>query len=1197
MLSKNGRHALMESLIEKGSQHPLSESEIGLVLALLSERLGDCESVSPPLPAEAPTLREKPNSEAQIEARHLSRKLAEAQDENIRLQEALDALYTSTSWKVSAPLRKTKDGLRRIKGRNASHADRADHAQTEAAQPPRTPRAQIASAQPGDLLAQRSATLNPQRKAQAPQQYKPFAPAQLTQLPASLYAFYLPQFHPIKENNEWWGEGFTEWTNVRPAQPLYDGHYQPHEPDPDGGLGYYDLRETSEVMSRQIELAKNYGVEGFCFYFYWFAGHRLLETPLLNLLEDTSLDVPFCLCWANENWSRRWDGNDTDILMAQDHSAEDDIAFISYVSKYLKDPRYRRIDGKPVLLVYRPIELPNAKDTAKRWRKWCRQNGVGDIYLAYTQSFENNDPRDYGFDGAVEFPPNNSAPPDLTDSITPLSDEFCGKVYDWDIFPTRSDNMASPDYPLFRSVCPAWDNTARRKQGGAVFKNSTPDRYRHWLSNVLAETTARIKNQSERLVFINAWNEWAEGAHLEPDARYGHAYLEATRTALIENGAVKQKRILLVGHDGLYHGAQILVLNLAKTLKNDFGYTVDIVTLGGGPLLKEYAKLATVHSLEGKDPAGPEAAALATSLVKNGTTHAIGNTTVSGSFTPTLKNAGIHVTSLIHELPSVISKFDLHRPARAIAETSDVVIFPAPKVQNAFTDLTDEINGHAHICPQGAYKVNRFRTKADINTARSKLRKSLKLNHAAQIVLGVGYKDHRKGFDLFLSAAELTSRQIENGGPNIVFVWAGHDEPSPDPSYAKRAAPLIKSGRLILPGRVSDTDPFYAGADVYLLTSREDPYPSTVLEALDVGLPVIGFEGATGSSELITGHGGRLISAFDAQAMATELTRTLISAGEAARSAVMQSFRARPDVSFRGYVHDLLEVSNQGPRQVSVIIPNYNYAHFLPKRVQSVAAQSHAIREIILLDDCSTDDSVSVIEALAEEIAIPTRVILNTRNSGSVFLQWLKGAEAAQGEFVWIAEADDLSLPDFLKTAMDGFTSDETVMSYTQSKQMGDSGDIIDTDYLAYVSDIDDKKWRSHYKRSGRAEISEALSVKNSVPNVSGVVFRRDALVKILRAHMDHIRSFRVAGDWAAYVHLLGEGDIAYNARALNLHRRHSESVTLSKFTDAEYKEIERMQAFIQTQVDVPPHLKTAASDYLAVLRKQFGLVALEPAS
>jgi len=346
---------------------------------------------------------------------------------------------------------------------------------------------------------------------------------------AKVMAFYLPQFHAIPENDDWWGKGFTEWTNVTRAIPQYEGHYQPHLP---GELGFYDLR-NGEIIRRQAELARMHGVHGFCFYFYWFAGRRLLEDPLLIFLNDKSIDFTFSLCWANENWTRRWDGHDHDVLMGQNHSPEDDFAFIDYVSKYMRDPRYLRIDGKPLLTVYRPSLLPNALKTADRWRKRCMENGIGEIYLAFTLSFDSFEPRQIGFDGAIEFPPNNTFPPNITSSVPLLNPNYSGAVYDWRCFVERSKFYSDPGYDIFRGVCPSWDNEARKPGRGTSLRYASPRGYEDWLCNAVRETAQRVKNADRKLVFVNAWNEWAEGAHLEPDARLGYAYLNSTTRALI----------------------------------------------------------------------------------------------------------------------------------------------------------------------------------------------------------------------------------------------------------------------------------------------------------------------------------------------------------------------------------------------------------------------------------------------------------------------------------------------------------------------------------------------------------------------------------------------------------------------------------------------------------------------------------------
>lgn len=345
-------------------------------------------------------------------------------------------------------------------------------------------------------------------------------------LPATLVAFYLPQFYPTPQNDAWWGKGFTEWANVARALPQFEGHAQPRLP---GALGFYDLR-LPEAMRRQMQLAREYGIGAFCSYFYWFAGERLLEQPLLQWLDDPSLDLPLCLCWANENWSRRWDGRADDLLISQRHSPEDDLAFIAYISRWLRDPRYLRVQGKPLLLVYRPGLLPDPKATGARWRTWCREAGIGEIQLAYVQSFDRVDPRDIGFDSAVEFPPNNTTLPTITTRQRLLNPDYRGDVHDWRELARQSMSQPDPPYPRYPGVNPGWDNEPRRSGQGRVFAHASPRGYRDWLRHAIA--TAQRREPAQPLVFVNAWNEWAEGTVLEPDTRLGHAWLQATRDAL-----------------------------------------------------------------------------------------------------------------------------------------------------------------------------------------------------------------------------------------------------------------------------------------------------------------------------------------------------------------------------------------------------------------------------------------------------------------------------------------------------------------------------------------------------------------------------------------------------------------------------------------------------------------------------------------
>jgi lipopolysaccharide biosynthesis protein len=343
-----------------------------------------------------------------------------------------------------------------------------------------------------------------------------------------LVAFYLPQFHPIPENNIWWGRGFTEWSNVSKAVPQFVGHYQPHLP---GELGFYDLR-LPEVEERQVELARKYGIHGFAFYYYWFNGKRLLERPLDNYLHNQNIDFPFCICWANENWTRRWDGLENDILIAQDHTPESDIAFIRDLAPLLRDSRYIHINDRPLIIIYRAQLLPELAETVKRWREYCRQEGLGNPYLVAVQGFGFDNPYEIDFDAAIEFPPLNQNLPDINSSMKILNPQYQGKIYRYYDVIRNSRYRKLPSFKLFRGVFPGWDNEARKPERGFSFAFSSPRAYQSWLNQVCQETIQTESDPEKRLVFINAWNEWAEGAHLEPDRKYGYAYLEATTKAL-----------------------------------------------------------------------------------------------------------------------------------------------------------------------------------------------------------------------------------------------------------------------------------------------------------------------------------------------------------------------------------------------------------------------------------------------------------------------------------------------------------------------------------------------------------------------------------------------------------------------------------------------------------------------------------------
>ena len=342
-------------------------------------------------------------------------------------------------------------------------------------------------------------------------------------------AFYLPQFHPIKENDEWWGKGFTEWRNVARALPMYMGHYQPHIPS---DLGFYDLR-IARTIENQVNLARRFGIYGFCFHYYWFGGRRLLEEPLDIFLEHQEIDFPFCICWANETWSRRWDGSENDILMKQDHTEETDLRFIQDAVELFRDKRYIRINDRPVLIIYRPDLFPSLPDTIEHWKTYCKDQGMQPPFVIGALTFDIEDPTIFGCDAGVEFPPHGLRLRQITYKKRMLNPKFSGIVFEARNIIQDKLYLENTPFLKFRTVFPGWDNTPRKPEKGFVFEHTSPAFYKEWLKDVSQYTIANMAPE-HRFVFINAWNEWAEGAHLEPDFQYGTGYLEATAEVLKE---------------------------------------------------------------------------------------------------------------------------------------------------------------------------------------------------------------------------------------------------------------------------------------------------------------------------------------------------------------------------------------------------------------------------------------------------------------------------------------------------------------------------------------------------------------------------------------------------------------------------------------------------------------------------------------
>lgn len=990
-------------------------------------------------------------------------------------------------------------------------------------------------------------------------------------------AFYLPQFHAFEENDKWWGEGFTEWRNLSKALPRFSGHRQPRIPR---DLGFYSL-DNADALRAQATLARSFGVYGFAIYYYFFNGKRLMERPLELLLEHRDIDIPFCLIWANENWTRTWDGFDADVLISQDYWEEDEENLLADWVRHFKDDRYIRVGGRPLIIIYRPGIIPDCAEKMTRWRAALEKEYGERPFFVMAQGFGDSDPREFGMDAAIEFPPHKllhgEAP--INESLQVFDPEFSGNVFDYKTLIERSRNEDRPNYPLIKSVTLAWDNEARRPGRGMTMTNFSPKLYERWLGEV-AEFARSHPVGGESFVGINAWNEWAEGVYLEPDTHYGHALLNATARAIAPR--VERRKILLVGHDAHRHGAQTLLLNLARVLKKGFGYEVATLLLGPGSLTAEYEKLGRLATAGNHDK--EHIKALLSDFANAGFKNVIVNTVASGVVMATIRELSLQSTCLVHELPRVIKDMGLVDQVKAIGSSADTVVVPGERVRAGFEELAGGVSGALIERPQGLYSSGLLSPGSKVDA----LHEILDLPDGSKIVMNMAFGDWRKGFDLFVRVAE----KVLANRDDVVFVWAGNVSRDVDQWIVPDLDSF--SGRIVVTDYIDDLEPYFRGADVFLLSSREDPFPSVVLEALATGLPVVGFDGVGDCESLIRKHGA-LVKRGDLSAAADAVCKMLDRPDAVVKKAKAAARRfINTDFDFADYAMTLTETFRAKPRRVSVVVPNYNYEDHIEARLVSIFKQTYPVYEIIVLDDQSSDRSVERIRETARQYDRDIEVVVNKKNSGSVFSQWRKGAKKARGDYVWIAEADDVADPKFLESLLESQDGNEFTLAFSDSWQIDENGWRIGESYSRYCGVYTDNLFDDDFRLPGSTFLRDCLSVRNVIMNVSAVIWKKSALLEAFNDVGEDIMAYRVAGDWLLYTEVckLQESEIVYVAKALNGHRRHQTSVTHALNTDKHIAEIVDLQKRVASTIELPPKMRNRQKAAIKEVRAHFQRLA-----
>ena len=1113
---------------------------------------------------------------------------------------------------------------------------------------------------------------------------------------AKLIAFYLPQYHPIPENDAWWGDGFTDWRNVNRAQPRFWGHLQPRLPR---DLGYYDLRD-GQTMATQIDLARHAGVHAFCFYYYRFGTRRLLETPVERFLATPEQDFPFCLMWANESWTRTWDGLDRHVLIEQTYDPQDDDALIADLARHMRDPRYLQIDGRPLFFLYRPASLPEPAATIARWRAiFARDHGLEPL-IFMAQGFGAEDPVEFGLDGAAEFPPHRftDGMANLAETMERFDEAFSGSVHAYEDLVQRALSQPPSPYPVIPGVAPGWDNEPRRPGRGMAMIGSSPARFEVWLRGAVARARAN-PIYGEALVVINAWNEWAEGAYLEPDVYHGSAYLNAVARAV--RGVADQTVEEMTGNPGNGEGAQAsgACVGFIDVLKPD---------------------LASGWVWSPNDPS----AAFMVEAVRDG--RVIGRA-LADTYRDDLHRHGkgtgrygftIRFDDLCPEddLPTIVAVLGQRRTVLALPRTTAAPVAaerresrsptrvgsddrltaehlrftaPGPDFEEVDPSILDGVGNHRVAAPPllFAFYLPQFHAIRENNTfwgegftewrqiARGLPRfpghqqpriprdlgfytlgddaAVLDRQAALATAAGIGafcyyyyWFDGRRVLDRPIEAhlrSDVTMPFLLMwANENWTRTWDGleaevlleqnyrREDEEPlladlarhfsDPRYVRiEGRPLFI---IYNPSRIPDpratlarwrdsfrrhhgVKPLILMAQTFEMTDpRRDGYDGAIefpphkLAAPHPGRPtpdafaqdyagrVVAYDDFVdtslgepaqdfplvktvvpgwdndarrpGRGFVLEGGSPAKYQAWLTALLRRSMTAPILGTGVVAINAWNEWAEAaylEPDVYSGGAylnataraVRAVLAPPAAVPGRrdgITAILPCYNHAAFLPERIASVLEQTRRPDEILFLDDGSTDDSVEIAERLLARGGIPHRIVVNPRNSGAVFAQWLKGLDLAAHDLVWIAETDDSAERTLLARLASALEREDVMGAFGRIQYIDRDGRSLN-DLDRYYEGLHHFDWNRSAVISAFEAFAFDFSVCNVVPNASGLLFRKPVLTA---AERERLQAYRFAGDWYFYAKVLRGGALAYCSEATSFFRISAGSASRSSF-------------------------------------------------